>query len=621
MSEPRWDDDRLSAAFRARFPESAPDDVAPAILTALGAPRRRPLVVAPGRWIGAAAVVAALVVGSLQLLAGGEGAPDTTSTPSGTALATDGPDVAFDLPVLSVEEAIRRRDTALDDTVLAVSGYVGPIGGAPVSCPSSAGLTSPVQPRCPDQFEWLMQDPEQLVTRSGDSWTGRQPSGPALNPIIRPPTAWEVGRGAGLDPLPPARVLVLGHFDDHRATACPAAERGTCRRQFVVDRLVSSEGVAVTPEPVMDIEDRQVVTDEAVIRVLAESAGRGGRALAVGAIVGTRIGEVEPAAQTESLPRAQVVWIVKRLDTWSGRPTIATILIPDGTGEAFLAGADGITALGPAGSPEPIASPAFPAEILGLPVISVAEAIGRRETILDDTEIAVRGYFTAPNVGVELPCPAIPADISAVQSRCPDPVTWMTDELERLWTRTDAGWESRPPSGPALNPLVRFDVPFEVPNLWNDTGPNPMPAVVLGHFGDRRAAACPEPSVEGCRRAFVVDALVWAAGRSTPLAPVVRTAEATESDDAVERRFRKVTGLVVEPIWLTVVKGSNVREIEPWAAEQAPELTRAGAVWLVRVLVRLDGDRPVVRTGYTIDGGGTLWIGVDAVVAPWGRRL
>ncbi|MBA2315359.1 MAG: hypothetical protein H0V87_08220 [Chloroflexi bacterium] len=621
MREPRWDDDRLSEAFRARFLVSAPDDVAPAILKALDAPRRRPLVLAPRRWIGAAAVVAALVLGSLQLLAGGERAPDTTPAPSHTALATDGPDVAFGLPVLSVEEAVRRRDTALDDTVLAVSGYVGPVGGPPVSCQPSAGLTSPVQPRCPDQFEWLMQDPEQLVTRSGDSWTGRQPSGPALNPIVRSPTAWALGREAGLDPLPPARVLVLGHFDDHRAMACPAAERGTCRRQFVVDRLVSSEGAAVTPEPVLDIEDRQVVTDEAVIRVLAESAGRGGRALAVGAIVGTRIGEVEPAAQTESLSRAHVVWIVKRLETWSGRPTTATILIPDGTGEAFLAGADGITALRPAISPEPIASPAFPAEILGLPVISVAEAIGRRETILDDTEIAVRGYFTAPNVGVELPCPATPADISAVQSRCPDPVTWMTDELERLWTRTDAGWESRPPSGPALNPLVRFDVPFEVPNLWNDTGPNPMPAVVLGHFGDRRAAACPEPSVEGCRRAFVVDALVWAAGRSTPLAPVVRTAEATESDDAVERRFRKVTGLVVEPIWLTVVKGSNVREIEPWAAEQAPELTRAGAVWLVRVLVRLDGDRPVVRTGYTIDGGGTLWIGVDAVVAPWGRRL
>lgn len=337
MSEPRWDDDRLSAAFRARFAERAPHDVAPAILMALGARRRRPLVVAPGRWIGAAAVVATLVVGSIQLLAGGEGAaldttpapsdtalaPDATPTPSGSALATDGPDVAFGLPVLSVEGAIRRRDTALDDTVLAVSGYAGPIGGPPVSCQPSLDVTSPLQPRCPDQFKWLMQDPEQLVTRAGDSWTGRQPLGPALNPIVRPPTEWAVRLEAGMDPLPPARVVVLGHFDDHRATACPADERASCRRQFVVDRVVSVEGMAVNPEAVIDIDDRQVVTDETVIRGLAEVAGRGGRVLAMGAIVGTRIGDIEPAARTQPpLSRAHVVWIVKRLETWTGRPTI-----------------------------------------------------------------------------------------------------------------------------------------------------------------------------------------------------------------------------------------------------------------------------------------------------------
>ncbi len=169
------------------------------------------------------------------------GPPATSGTtePPGTPIPSD---AVLGLPVLTVADAIAVRDGGVDGREIAVRGWYRDAPAVP--CPNLLGqlVIYQLDATCPEQFMWLMQDPEALHVVSGDIDTTAPPVGPALNPEMEGlDTGWIPAR-TGVAPAPLVDVLMVGHFDDRRASLCRGAEQ-RCRDRFVVDRVSSADGV------------------------------------------------------------------------------------------------------------------------------------------------------------------------------------------------------------------------------------------------------------------------------------------------------------------------------------------------------------------------------------------
>jgi hypothetical protein len=130
--------------------------------------------------------------------------------------------------------------------------------------------------------------------------------------------------------------------------------------------------------------------------------------------------------------------------------------------------------------------------------------------------------------------------------------------------------------------------------------------VVVGHFDDRRALACPSSRVEQCRRNFVVDAILdpndTTLDRSTITAnrPDPGAAPKGNADWAAS-----VAGLV-DPygadhvVALFPIRATALQFFEP-AAAGAPDLTGVDVVWVVRFLGDAPFGRPAIRTRLVAD--------------------
>jgi hypothetical protein len=236
-----------------------------------------------------------------------------------------------------------------------------------------------------------------------------------------------------------------------------------------------------------------------------------------------------------------------------------------------------------------------PGYILGLPVLSVSEALARiQQPEFDDTELAVGGFYVPAFQPTS--CPEQPPDVAPIRMACPDAFEWLMEAPEEV--EDLASHERHPPRGPALNPLVADEVPFDVPDGWFDAGLEPLPVVVVGHFADRRSG-----SFEELKR-FVVDGLAWRAGEDADQSPV-RLTTAADSVADVQARVDADIG-PAEASWFAVVAGAKLTAIEPGAQGNAKELVESSATWIVRRLVREDG-RPRVETVFTADGSDRVW--------------
>jgi hypothetical protein len=158
------------------------------------------------------------------------------------------------------------------------------------------------------------------------------PRGPAFNLLIQPDTSIGITLGET-----PTTIIALGHFDDHRATACPAGDLERCRRNFVVDALIDPADPTVDHivDKVQQFDGgRHPVAAEQDVAILARLAipdpGNGVVIEAV-AIRGEAVPALEPiAAGTANLTSADVVWIVRVVGTdRSGRIRVTTLLVPD----------------------------------------------------------------------------------------------------------------------------------------------------------------------------------------------------------------------------------------------------------------------------------------------------
>lgn len=253
-----WPDERLEAAFRARFAADPPHGLADRIRAEIalsGAPRTKASSWRSGRllegWgispLGGVAALAVLIVAASVLWLGTvrtppAGSHEPTAVPrssdqSGRPWPTEItlPGAQRPQPVISVAEAIGIRDADASAREVTVGGWYT---FNPVPCPALPDPTSPLED-CAVDFTWLMAAPEQLHELASDgSGSIHPPAGPGINAVLAY-VDWSSPSGDRAIP-----VVFVGHFHDRRAAACPAGDRKMrCETRFVVDSILWTSDV------------------------------------------------------------------------------------------------------------------------------------------------------------------------------------------------------------------------------------------------------------------------------------------------------------------------------------------------------------------------------------------
>ncbi len=604
-----WPDDRLAGAFAARADaRPTPSDLSAATIDRIRrVPRIAPTRDRFVRLGGLVAAAAAVAVVAVALVA----------RPPAGPIGSAGP-TTFGLPVVSVAEAIAIRDGGVDDREIAVHGFLATFGPMPCPPPTTdfTTLNNPTRLWCESAFTWVMEQPEVLVYRTSTSVSGRPPSGPALKPGLA--LVDTAGLSLVGDSDVPTAVVFIGHFDDRRADFCPADVRSTCADTFIVDRIdrgtlatVTVKDLAQPDQPVQ--ADSEI--DSLVKRVDPSLLVLSRRVVAIEQLASTEPVYAVPAGGTPSYV-SSAAWLVTalpRIDA-SGRTVARTFVIFDGTGSINEITRNGPVqvSLGEAPSPSPVSTTTTTPSLSPTPTVSptptgqadlstlltapitVSQAIDHRDNHLDDTELAVSGYYVVPNYMLDCA-----VDLSSpISPHCEDRVTWLVEQ-QPTDRATTIG--ASPPPGPKLNLVIRAGVAFDLDSSIPAFSVRDV--VALGHFDDRRAETC--IGVMTCRLEFVVDRVEDASG-SMPLARVVRmTQSAKEDPAAVTARVLRAAG-PVQDSWLVVVDGSTLPSIEPDVIKYAADLTGARVVWIAHRLVN-EGGRLVARSAYTADGSDRIW--------------
>ena len=392
-TEPTWDDERLAAAFRARFERPAPVTLEGSIRARLAASRPARLGPVGQRSSIAAAIAAILVVavGGVAIGLGGFGqrgdrSPSSTlpsaaatatataaRSPDRPATAASPPTAVLWLAVLDIRAALTIRDAGVDDRELAVAGWFTP---APNICRPPPAKGSPLELQCPDEFTWLTENADSLVHATGNLYITDTPQGPALHPDLdgvdqswAPPLPAIGVDGAST----PAHVVMLGHFDDRRAATCPKAEQAGCRDRFVVDQVAWVNGAPPSPSRVdllgVGVRPSSSVAD---VQAILAAEAPGSPELSMVIVGGTSLKSIEPSVGTSAaaLTDHPVVWIARLLES----DRIATYLVVDGTDAIFEIRTDGavIQVGGSLGSPPP--APPWPPA--GSTVVQLSSQVG-----------------------------------------------------------------------------------------------------------------------------------------------------------------------------------------------------------------------------------------------------
>jgi hypothetical protein len=245
---------------------------------------------------------------------------------------------------------------------------------------------------------------------------------------------------------------------------------------------------------------------------------------------------------------------------------------------------------------------------VGLPIISVSEAIAISDAGIDDREIAVHGWFhPIPLVG----CPAPPPPTSPVQPVCPDQFRWLTEQMESLTTVSATGASASPPTGPAVHPDLDLIDHGWAPGIPASGAATPVEVVLVGHFDDRRSSLCPAAEEDACRERFVVDRVDWVNGETQPMSVVAEVEEQRSStaDEIAALAQRHAPRGTILSVFVTDGATGLVRA-EPVVAASAPDLMAAAAVWGIRVL---EGGR--VSTYLIPDGSDDIYqVDVERVI-------
>jgi hypothetical protein len=263
-------------------------------------------------------------------------ASDGSSSPVELASVPAGPaEGVFGLPILSVAEAATIRDGGADDQEIAVRGWLASVA---VPCPSEPnGPTPPFGLSCANSFAWLSSTSDRPDTNG--------PTGPSIRPVFQ---------FADIIGAAPQEAVLIGHFDDRRATSCPADAQASCRDWFIVDRTGTSEDSYLTTYLTDAVLRSNAIGVESAIS--AESPD--GRILSMVVLPAGGIGAVEPSIgdRRGGLTFDGIVWRAQVLE--EGHAT--TYLFPDGGDALYEMNPDGEPVLVTSAEPtDPPPSPAW----------------------------------------------------------------------------------------------------------------------------------------------------------------------------------------------------------------------------------------------------------------------
>jgi hypothetical protein len=261
------------------------------------------------------------------------------------------------LPVIPMSQAIAARETDLSGE-LAVAGWYQEPG--PASCPATPQVAMPfLEGDCTTAGRWFLESPESIITvtqtTNSTTFGGSGPLGPAVNPVF--PTVVPPGS----HPLPsqggstPTQAILIGHFNDPRASLGSRDAPQTCLGRFVVDAVPWVEGAErVLPERTDWRAQGRPAPFDPVTRV-RDVAPAVGTVLNLAAMTGADLVRIEPrfdlAALGESTENS--IWIVTSILSGSLMPEIVTFAV-DEHGVVFSDFGNGFVLIGISGmSPGP----------------------------------------------------------------------------------------------------------------------------------------------------------------------------------------------------------------------------------------------------------------------------
>ena len=257
----------------------------------------------------------------------------------------------------------------------------------------------------------------------------------------------------------------------------------------------------------------------------------------------------------------------------------------------------------------------FPADVDGLPVVGVNAAKRLAgDPSLAGRSIAIRGWLTVPQIretcsapapvapgldGTGSPAPAqVPVDdpLGAAAAFC------LREAVLREAPGADWGVAHLHPQllpGTALGRIRR---------VFAATDGEPVPVVVVAHFGDARAASCTGAG-RHCGEEMVVDRIAWTLGApSRPPTAIRETRTGTEplrSPAEVLEIAENAYGSL-RAVSVTGIPEAELHLVEPGTADLAwpgGPASAGGYAWLVRAMVEpRPGDPPgAVRTWLLVD--------------------
>ena len=248
-------------------------------------------------------------------------------------------------------------------------------------------------------------------------------------------------------------------------------------------------------------------------------------------------------------------------------PTATKAPIPAAT-PAGTPGTSGASPLPAQPSPEVVA---FPRELLGLPVQTVAAALDLiAHGGAAGREIAVAGYWQMAGA---IPCPPWPDYASGAMPDCNPAYVADSDLHLRLGAQF---------AGPALRPVIGAEATDPLDALFG-LAEGARRIVVVGHTGDPRAWGCVFNPVSRCMANFILDRVVWVEGvdAGTAVVPSVYLAPGTKPRLSAQAAVATATTAFPAGTLVTVV---------PTQAVSAPTIdprVRAGVqgfVWIARAI-------------------------------------
>ena len=225
--------------------------------------------------------------------------------------------------------------------------------------------------------------------------------------------------------------------------------------------------------------------------------------------------------------------------------------------------------------------PGSPAEVAGLPVISVARAVGLLKTgKLDGQAVAVAGYYDATYP----PCPYPGRYIGPLESWCRIVAFTDTRESAQLCQSDGgSGMSCGESSGTNLAPFFMTETSGDptLEQTGDGTG-KPVPLVIIGHAGDARQWQCTAAGQTECASAFVVDRIAWADGHDVP--PVAPQTGDEQTGNPITARMTLAQVAVSVGAGADLLTGAALRAADIATVDPRWNLAGSTIVWLVRTL-------------------------------------